>query len=282
MRMSALASLSLAYAVATALIPYQTTAAGIALQSASLDKRSALNDVAAGRRDVSPEELVALVSSALLDSDAMVRRSALGAVAARAAAARLPVTEERLKRWNLDRPALQELRPAVMRLLEDPERFVRRDAIILLGSLDVVPRDDGRGEMIVLTEETVRLFASRYGVEPDTVVRAELVKSLVLIANRTEVQEAVVLKALADPSPGVVQFAVTGAGRMAIRGALPTLADLLMSHDDRGVRLVAAQAFAAYGAAAREYVPTLRIAASAERDPIVRKTLEGTLALLDK
>ena len=42
---------------------------------------------------------------------------------------------------------------------------------------------------------------------------------------------------------------------MAIRGVLSTLADLLLSHGDRGVRLNVAQAFANYGAAAREYVP---------------------------
>lgn len=69
---------------------------------------------------------------------------------------------------------------------------------------------------------------------------------------------------------------------MAIRGVLSTLADLLLSHGDRGVRLNVAQAFANYGAAAREYVPTLRIAVAAERDPIVRKTLEGTLTLLER
>jgi HEAT repeat protein len=224
---------------------------------------------------------VALVSSALTDSDAMVRRRALGVVASRAAAARLGGSEERLKQWHRDRPALKELQPAVMRLLEDPDPFVRRDAIVALGNVDFVPRDNGRGE-ITLTDEALRLFAARYHVDDAALVREELVKSLVLIANRSEAQEAVVLKALADPSPGVVQFAVTGAGKMAIRAALPTLADLLISHSDSGVRLNVAQAFASYGAAAREYVTNLRIAASAEQNPIVRQTLVGTLTLLEK
>ena len=281
---SFISSIVIAFLIPAANVAQVRPASATEFQNSSeREKRALLNDLAVGRRDMDSQGLAAILSTAMVDTDVAVRRSALGVVAARSGGVRFDTRESRAKQWEGDRLALQGLRPRITGLLEDPDQMVRRDAIIALGNLDFVRPSGGTdSDEITLREETVRTVAARYNAEASSMVRAEIVKTLALVANRSEPQQEVILAALNDAAAGVVQFAAMGSGRLLIPNALPRLADLMVSHGDRGVRLAAVQAIARYGRAAAEQLPLLRVALASESDSVVRQTIEGTISVLER
>jgi HEAT repeat protein len=214
------------------------------------------------------------------DSNVAVRRSALAVVAARAGGIRFSGAPDHLNRWNEDRPALRGLRPFVINVLDDADERNRRDAIIALGNLDFADSGKTAGE-VMLSDATVQLLADRYSVEPSAIVRAEIVKSLALIENRTGVQEIVIQKALYDSSDSVLQYAAMGAGRLRTQDSLPRLVELILTHANRAVRLNAVQALAKYGSDATSQLPVLRGALPKEQDAVVRSTLDAVIKQLE-
>ena len=91
----------------------------------------------------------------------------------------------------------------------------------------------------------------------------------------------VLLRALGQADPGVVQQAGLIATRSRLPEALPLLVKQLRNPSPIA-RLGVAQGIASYGAAARSYLPDLQAALAAESDDIARKTIAGTISVISR
>jgi HEAT repeat protein len=201
----------------------------------------------------------------------------LWALASRAAGFRFTPSEARKALWWQEQPVVQDLRPLAAARLADPDDRVRHAAIIAMGSLDY---HIDQHPQIRLRPDTVAAFARAFREDQAVAVRAEAVKSLALAQSDPGLRDPVLVAALADPAPAVVQFAALGVAEHRLEAALPAVAALL-GHSSRAVRLAAVQAFQSNPGAARTFEPALRVAVATEADPSIRATLAATLARVD-
>jgi HEAT repeat protein len=170
---------------------------------------------------------------------------------------------------RLDRGPLLRLKPQLFAALSDVAPDVRTEAIVAIGNLEFDPDRPSPPAIVILSQPFTTLLVTRYGLEQVPSVRSEIIKALALSDYDGPRPDAVLVKALDDSSPFVIQFALRGIVRFRIAQALPKLAALL--GDDRSeVRLAMPDALAAFGAEAAPYVEALRKAASLESDPILK------------
>ena len=243
-------------------------------------RQQALAAVIRGQLQVAPHELAAIVGLALADSDITTREAACSIVMATAARGRGQMPTEARPYWQAAATALLTLNDQLIQVMRsDGEPRIRHSAVLALANLHMTV--DSTAGVIRIPAGLADALASAYGSESSDRVRAEIVKTFALSETESPRSQEIVTRALADPASEVVQFAVMGIGRMKPPTALPSVVDML-KHNEQRVRLAAAQAVAAYGAAARPYLPQLREALAAERDEITRKTLEGTIGLIQK
>ena len=94
-------------------------------------------------------------------------------------------------------------------------------------------------------------------------------------------RDAVVVRSLSGTSDMVVGAALLAVGNQRVDAALP-LVPRLLTHADRGIRLAAPQALAAFGSNARAYLPDLQKALDTETDGMVRDTLEGAIQAINQ
>jgi HEAT repeat protein len=235
------------------------------------------------------DDLGQVLSQALGDKDEDVRRRAVWAVAGRAAAVRMHATlpgeaevtetKEMVERWRMERATLLNLRNQVTAAVSDNIPTVRDGAIVALCSLDYEPGMPVPN--FQLRPETMQILADAYGRETSIKVRTQIVKTFALTPTNSPLREALLMQALNDSMPSVLQFAAMGAGEAHLAAALPRLAELL-GHSNRAVRLNVVQAIAMQGKLAAPYRERLQQALNAESDEIVRKTIEGALSTLPK
>lgn len=150
---------------------------------------------------------------------------------------------------------------------------VRTGAVIALVNLEYEP---GR-QSIALHQDVSAALLQRFGREPSGAVRAEIAKSFALTATDANNRDAFLQGALDDPDGRVVEYAVMGLAQSRPAGALSRIVSLLQSRRIN-LRLQVAQALAAYGPSARQYVPQLQQAISTETDPTIRKSLEAAMS----
>jgi HEAT repeat protein len=241
------------------------------------EKVRALRELAVPDRGVvSPNQLNAILTVALADSNANVREAALRSVAGRVSDAK----PEGLELWmQLERPALLSLRPQLTHLLEDPVRDVRLAAVEATSTLEYDLTQHGKQSRI-LHANVGRILAARYLAEPDDVVRSRIVNVFVWFsADKPLEHEAKGLfaRALQDPSPAVLQAAVMGVGEHNLAELLPEAVKLL-SHTEYALRNSAAQAIGEFGAAAVPYLADLRAALARESNSMARSTLQAAIA----
>ena len=241
------------------------------------NKRMTMNALAAHRVSPAPEALVELLEAGLEDAEPSVRLTAAYATAGRAGAARFGRDAAKRNQWNAERSTLLRLRPALIVRVDDPDPKVRQAVVIALVNMEY----DGSPALdsIRLGQDVATAFAKRFPAEKDPLVRAEIAKTFALMQAENAQHEAIVLAGLADSDARVIQYAVLGAARSRPAAALPTIVEML-GRPEQNVRLQAAQALAAYGPPARAYLARIEGALAAERDPIIRKSLEATVDLL--
>jgi HEAT repeat protein len=251
-------------------------------------RKATLNDLAAHRLSLPAAELTDVLTRALADKDDDVRKRGIFAIvgrlgALRVGAARLPGGPEPatskdvlVERWRTERPVLAGLRTPLIALLADPGPAVRDGVIMALVLLDYEP---GQPANFAVRPETLQLLATTYERESSAKVKVQIVKTFALTSTVSPLRDRLLLQALNDAEPGVLQFAAMGAGEAKLSVALPRLAELL-EHPERAVRLNAVQAIAAQGPSAAAYQPQLQAALNEENDEIVRKTLQGAIARL--
>lgn len=242
-------------------------------------KRILLNELAMQRRSLPPNDLVTILRDGLSDPDPDIRVTALAAVTGRAGLILMKDTPEVRARWAAERAVMLSLRPKVLDTLADPDPDVRVNAVIALVNLSYElggPKSD-----YVIEQETVRRLADAYRTETAAQVATQIMKTFELAVGDDEIRAAVLQLGLTSEVPGVLVHAIRGVGNMQIPSALGRIADLI-NHSDRAVRLAVAQAFFSYGSQASPYLPRMKEAWAREKEPAVKKTIEATIAYLER
>ncbi|HET7698751.1 MAG TPA: HEAT repeat domain-containing protein [Vicinamibacterales bacterium] len=220
---------------------------------------------------------VALVHAGLTDTDPRVRETAAEVIMARAWMARSKRTAEARAVWLQDRGKLAKSQSRLEQMLKsDRDRKVRLAVVLALSNLEYTGNED-----LTISARLTKTLASAYELEQDGTVRNEIIKTLALTNSDEPARDRALSKALSDVSLGAVQQAVAGLARSQNAAALPRIARLLRHHS-RSIRLTVAQAMARFGSQAKSYVSEMRAAAAAETDPIVRQTLDMSIALIEK
>jgi HEAT repeat protein len=219
------------------------------------------------------------IRSGLTSSSPAVRRAAIETVHAFAF---IGLGTKRLKSpetWRADRRRLMTLAPEIADALRDPDETVRHHAVLALGALDSEPSEDGR--TLVTGVATMNRFARMFATEPSGRVRAEIAKAFALAADiRPQVPtERVLLAALDDPHPYVVQMGTTGIGNAALPQHLQRVIPLLQ-HPHQGVAQAAANTFNKLHAHARPFLDDLQRAADAAAEGPFKQTLLAAIRLV--
>jgi hypothetical protein len=239
------------------------------------DRRAEVAALSDPGRLLAPNDIEVL-SAALHDATADVRRQACLVVVRRAWAARASKVPDNLARWQIERPMLLALQPDLLRLFSsDPQRRVRLQAIVAAGNLEYIGTPN-----LTISEPLAKALAAAYALDQEGVVRAEIVKSFAL-TEQTNASRAILFRALADADPTVVQFAISGIARAHDASALPRVAALLR-HPADSVRIAAAQTLGSFGPVARSFVLSLRAASDAENNEVAKRTLDGAIRLIDR
>ncbi len=238
-------------------------------KEASSDRRlQTLNSIVVGKTSMTPDALVELLRLGLDDSDPAVRAATADCVASRGYSAR--TSQAGAARWREERPVLLQLKGRLLQLItSDPKQEVRVSAIVAAGNLEF----DGSGKGIKLSNELTDVLARQYRVDPATVVRSEIVKSLALCDSDSGALIDTLTLALSDPDAIVIQRALHGVSRHQMLESLPKVISLLETDDNPRVREAAANAVGDFGKAATAYLPRLTAAAASESDVAARSAL---------
>lgn len=248
------------------------------------EKQKLLQAVQRGQLQIDSQEIDEIMAAALGSPNATVRVAACdfitfhvsvgqGAMAGAEAASRAA-------------PYIAHSQPMETLFKEDPEPRVRRAALIALGNVIAATQGRTPGTRGFMQQEIEmpaafgESLASQYSREPAADVRGEIVKTLALMDVRTPLRRTVILDALSDPSASVLSFALRGVANMRIEEAAPRVVTLLR-HEDRAVRIVAAQALTATPKAAALFVTALREAAAVEADTPTRLTMEAAIQVIE-
>jgi hypothetical protein len=233
-------------------------------------KETVLNRLAIEQLAVAPDQLSAIVQSALLDGSPVVRERAARVIGARAGSPR------DMAAWRQERTVYALTRPRLLLLMQDADVKVRDAATGALCSIDIDFSDSRVRRTLSL--DTARAIASRLAVESSESARARV---LSVFGNYDVPMEfyperdAVLRAALADVAP-IAQSAIVVVWNKHVATHLPAVAKLL-AHSKPEIRVVAAQAVSSFGRDAQPYVTELERALATETDDIARKTIEGAL-----
>lgn len=259
--------------------PPQAPAGGLAefVEADNQVRRFTLNQLAAHKIQMPPSVLADVIRAGLSDRDQSVRALAAYAAAGRAAALRFGDASQK-ELGASERPALISLRPLLLRLLDrDDDSRVRQASIIALVNLEY--EGGPSHNRILLRDDFAAAMAKRFTVEEDSGVRIEIAKTFALTSAESVGRHNVLMEALSSQDSRLLEYAVLGLARSRPPEALGKIVPL-MKRPEKNVRLQAVQAVAAFGPAARQFIPEVEQALAAEKDEVVRRTLEATLELL--
>lgn len=232
-----------------------------------------------------------LILQAISSADETVARNGLGMIEARLSPYRTDIPAEVVRAdWN----HLNKAEPRVLELLDAREPRVRSAAIRGITLLRAAATgfrftagakaDAGWG--LELGGELVDRLARMFATEASASVRNDLVGALAVTHSNVDsatvrTVNAILTKALGDESYGVVNAAL----REIVRRKLPASLEesvRLLRHKDYQVRVVAAQMVASFGRDARPHLPDLRRAAESETHDITKKTILGTISVVER
>jgi len=230
----------------------------------------------------------AVVVEALSHANEQVRTDALGVLEARLSP--FVASYRSAGAYASDARLLAPAEPHVWALLDAADARVRRRALRAMVMLRVSRSPDGIAAIAAAGydpgQDLVDRAALMFEKDADAGVRVASVQLLSGVGANvpdatTRVVHRVLMKALNDPSWGVVNVAVRDAARRRIPGSLAESARLLQ-HKDYQVRMVAAQALASFGRDARPHLPELRRAADIETHDITKKTMVGSITVIER
>jgi hypothetical protein len=249
-----------------------------------------LGAASTSREAISPQDAT-LILQMLASPDETSCWTALGMFEARLSPYRTDLSPAVRK---ADRARLMPGQTKVLELLGSERPRIRREAVraamFLRISRSLPGKDTSAEATLALGFDPGRDLAVRlarmFDTEPDAAVRSQIVGALVgtgadVEPETTRIVNALLIKALSDPSPGVVSTAVRDVARRRLPGSLQESVKLL-KHTAYEVRMDAAQAIASFGSEARPYLADLRRAADIETDAITRKTILATITAIER
>jgi hypothetical protein len=262
-----------------ATILFQATAIERFRQGGRLDRMRVMSDVVMGRMPASDAEVQEVLEAAMRDSDPFIRRQAVGSVASILQLSAMPQQPPGQEWATRLRPVAEALRDELERAAGDPDFGVRMEAWRgILGPITwAAPKKS-------LPLPLVERLAKVYDTDKDARMRAFALQAL-NSAHRSEDPAArtiavrILMTALRETDPGVVQAAGWGAIEARVPEALPLLVAQLQNPSHIG-RMGAAVGLQAYGADARRYLPEMEEALLKEPEGPTRKTLEATIKLV--
>jgi hypothetical protein len=267
------------------------------------EKRRMLYDIATSRSRLPIKEVIALVTLALQDTAVEVRTAALAAIAGRALVSRSagttgaafgpapdgrppPASSGIPAEWRGDQARLNEALASacVARLREDGNAKVRHAALMALGNVQRPERPDEP-----FASAFVDLIAAVYRRDPDPAVRAEVVKTVRLMANNTVATREILRDGLVDPSDGVqhealaaiTPQAMAGTSKLSFDDAEPALAVAVRSQSPV-VRIGAIRALNVFGKASAPYLPALERMEREDGDSAVREAARLAIAAINR
>jgi HEAT repeat protein len=232
-----------------------------------------------GKRPATETDVRELLLAGMTDPDTFVREHAVGMIASILQLSSMPGVPPEFQWGIARRPVAQALWPELNAAADDSEARVRSEAIRGIA----VVFAHGNPIFRSASELSARLVA-KLDTDPLPGIRSLAVSALGS-AHRSydpairDLALRVVLKALDDADPFIVQAAAHGAAEFTPPQALPLLAKQLQ-HPSHVARMAVGQVIAAYRERARAYVPALEAALAVETDDITRKTILGTLSII--
>ena len=155
---------------------------------------------------VEPERLAESIRVALVDTDWAVREMALATISARNLVPSFTTSSAETRReWEGERPAMQRMRPVVLRALDDENENVRRGAVGALQSLDY---DGTHAYGRWLSVETTEALTRLYRREPSPSVRTFIVAVLGGSAKQNPAAVSTLRAATRDEAPTVRELAL--------------------------------------------------------------------------
>lgn len=256
-------------------------------QSAVIEFRTAdryaktrlISESASGKRVASDSELRELLLAGMKDPDDFVRSETVGMVSTILTLSSMPDVPPSME-WTVSRRKVVEtLWTELDAAADDPESRVRAQALRgIAGSFS-------QGyPTVVLPSQIANRLAQKFETDPTSGIRSLAVGAFRL-AHRSDDPEVrrlglqVILKALEDTDPWMVQSAAHSAAESRSPEALPLLVKQL-KNPSHVARMAAGQVITAYGEAARPYLPQLEAALAVETDDITRKTITGTISVI--
>lgn len=239
---------------------------------------STLVMLAASGAKLSAQDTIEAIGSALSSGDARTRRAACETLTAMAVRGNARDNPQARSDWQERQPLAAGLIPRLLVVLEgDADERVREAAVpaIVMTSLPAntsVPTVIDRG----IEARLVRDF----GRDDSWRVRSAIVGALGANGPSDDINK-LLLTALGDPAPAVVQIAARHVGRVQATEAVPVLRRLI-DHPSPQVRTAVVQALAALGGAARSAVSDLQRRAGVETDDVTARTIRGALTAISR
>lgn len=238
-----------------------------------------ISESVSGKRVATETEIRSLLVAGMKDPDDFVRSEAVGMVANILTLSSMPVVPPGFEWATTQRGIAEALWPELDAAADDPESRVRSEALRGIAG----PFAMGY-PTVVLPSQIANRLAAKFESDPSSGIRSLAVGAFRL-AHQSEdpavrrIGLQVILKALEDTDPWIVQSAAHSAAESTLPEALPLLVKQL-KNPSSVARMDAGQVITAYGEAARRYLPELEAALAVETDDITRKTIAGTISVI--
>ena len=245
-----------------------------------MEKRRALSEMVLGKRPATEGQIQAALEAAIRDPDPHIRRNAFYIVSTILGVAAMPQTPSGYEKMATLRGVAEAVRPAARGALDDPDASVRLAAL----QLTVMPKVPMKPGTFLFAYEDVQLLAARFDTDSSGMVRSFAVQMLRLAPHSDDgrvraVAGRIMLAALEDPDPYVVQYA----GHMAFESKAPEALPLLirqLQNPSHVARMGVAVGLQGYKAAAKPYLPQLEAALEKELDAATKGTLAAAIKLV--
>jgi hypothetical protein len=239
-------------------------------------KMRIISETVLGKTPASPAQVEELLAAAMKDPDPAVRRQAVGSMSSIIMINSMPSVPPGQEWAAVLQPIVEPLRGYVEQAAKDSDAQVRIDALrgIMASAISAQP---GTPLPLDIVKRLVFVFDS----DPDATVRSFAVTGLHKAYSSTDpviraLTKPVMLRALQDPDPYVVQYAGWAAFEARDPEAVPLLIRQL-KNPSPVARMGVAAGLQAYSAEALRYLPQLEDALAREPEGPTRKTLEAAI-----
>jgi HEAT repeat protein len=231
-------------------------------------------------QDPSVDDVRAMLTDGLSDSNPVVRRAALRVLSMRLGDPMVTRTEER---YRLEKQKLSSLDTVVVARLGDQDKQVRREAVEAVSALETSLHEVASPR--VIHRRMGRALMDRYRSEEDALVRTRIINVFAWFEPEDgfsgEVR-SLIRKALKDPADGPRQVALQAVSRGRLSALLPDVAACLSPSTPPSLRGTAAATLGSFGPQASPYLSRIQDALAIEVDDTARTNMLSAIAQITR